>query len=78
LNNSPGEIVVVVPIGSKSYGLRSHVEIEPGLSGLDRASYARCDQIRVISTQRIVRRRGVAAVHELGAVDQALRFILDL
>jgi mRNA interferase MazF len=78
LNNSVGNPVVIVPVGSTSYGLRSHVGIEPGDSGLDHLSYARCDQIRVISTERIVVRRGVAAVDEIHAIDQALRFILDL
>jgi mRNA interferase MazF len=78
LNNSAGNLVVVVPVGSTSYELRSHVEIEPGDSGLDHLSYARCDQIRVISIERIVARRGAAAVDESHAIDQALRFILDL
>jgi mRNA interferase MazF len=32
----------------------------------------------VISTERIVARRGMAAVDEVHAIDQALRFILDL
>jgi mRNA interferase MazF len=78
LNNSAANLVVVVPLGSTSYELRSHVEIESGDSGLDHLSYARCDQIRVISTERIVARRGVAAVVEVHAIDQILRFILDL
>jgi mRNA interferase MazF len=78
LNHSAGNLVVIVPVGSTSYGLRSHVEIQPGDSGLEHLSYARCDQIRVISTERIVARRGIAAVDEIHAIDQALRFILDL
>ncbi len=77
-NNSAGELIVVVPVGSTSYGLRSHVEIEPGGTGLDHSSYARCDQIRVISTEGIVARKGMAAVDEIHAIDDALRFILDL
>jgi mRNA interferase MazF len=78
LNNSAGELVVIVPIGSTSYGLRSHTEIEPGRRGLDHVSYARCDQIRVISTERIVSKRRVTGPHEILAIDRALRFILDL
>jgi len=78
INNSAGDLVVIVPIGSMSYGLRSHVELEPGGSGLDHLSYARCDQIRVISTERLVSRRGRAGIEEIHAIDQALRFILDL
>jgi mRNA interferase MazF len=78
VNNSPGELVVVVPITSTDYGLRSHVEIAMGLSGLEHPSYARCDHIRVVSTTRIRLRRGDVAPNELGAIDRALRFILDL
>jgi mRNA interferase MazF len=69
---------VIVPVGSTSYGLRSHVEIEPGDSGLLHPSYARCDQIRVISAELIVAGRGVAAIDHVHGIDQALRFILDL
>jgi mRNA interferase MazF len=78
LNNGAGNLVVIVPVGSTSYGLRSHIEMERGESGLDHPSFARCDQIRVISTERIVTKRGVAALDEIRAIDQALRFILDL
>jgi mRNA interferase MazF len=78
LNNSAGNLVVIVPVGSTSYGLRSHVQIEPGDSGPHHPSYARSDQIRVISTERIVARRGGATLNEVLAIDQALRFILDL
>jgi mRNA interferase MazF len=78
LNNGPGELVAIVPMTSASYGLRSHVEVAPGVSGLDRPSYARCDQVRVISTERIRVRRGDLAANELRAIERALRFILDL
>ena len=78
LNNSPGGLVMVVPITSASYGLRSHVEVEPGSSGLSHTSYARCDQLRVISTERLSTRSGMIAPDQMRAVDQALRFVLDL
>ncbi len=78
INNGPGETVVVVPVTSTDYGLRSHIKITTALSGLDHASYARCDQIRVVSTQRLGDRLGEVTPAEQNAVDQALRFILDL
>ncbi|SDU83990.1 mRNA interferase MazF [Microlunatus sagamiharensis] len=78
LNNGPGGLVVVVPVTSAAYGLRSHVELEPGPAGLDHVSYARCDQLRVVSTERVVRHRGTVGLAAMRAVDQALRFILDL
>ncbi len=78
LNNGPGRLVVVVPVTSTPYGLRSHVEVETGRSGLEHISYARCDQLRVIATDRLSTRRGMVALDELRAIDQALRFVLDL
>ncbi|MGH9104454.1 MAG: type II toxin-antitoxin system PemK/MazF family toxin [Acidimicrobiales bacterium] len=78
VNNGPGEIVVVVPVTSTDYGLRSHVEIATGDSGLEHVSYARSDHIRVVSTSRIRRRLGNVAPDELRAIERALRFILDL
>lgn len=77
-NNGAGGLVVVVPVASASYGLRSHIELEVGASGLEHRSYARCDQIRVVSVERIKARRGAVSPGELSMIDRALRFILDL
>jgi mRNA interferase MazF len=78
LNNGSGGLVVVVPITSAAYGLRSHVEVEPGVSGLDHTSYARGDQLRVMSNERLACRLGRVRRDELRSIDQALRFVLDL
>lgn len=78
LNNSPGQLVMVVPVTSAAYGLRSHVELEPGSSGLDHTSYARCDQLRAVSTARVSTRLGMVAPDQMSAIDRALRFVLDL
>jgi mRNA interferase MazF len=78
INDGPGGLVAVVPISSTAYGLRSHIEIQPELSGLDHVSYARCDQLRVISSKRFVAHRGLVASAEMQEIEQALRFILGL
>lgn len=78
VNNGPGELVVVVPVTSADYGLRSHVAVGIESSGLDHLSHARCDQIRVVSTRRLRDRLGELLPEELGAVDLSLQFILDL
>jgi mRNA interferase MazF len=77
-NNGPGGLVVVVPITTAGYGLRSHVELEPESSGLDHTSYARCDQLRVVSVERLSSRQTIIGPDQMQAVDQALRFVLDL
>lgn len=78
VNNSPGQLVVVVPVSTRGYGLRSHVEVDGAMTGLGQPSFARCDQLRVVSTDRLAARRGLVPVDQMQSIDQALRFILDL
>jgi len=78
LNNGPGGLVVVVPMTTAGYGLRSHVELEPAGSGLGHTSYARCDQLRVVSVERLSSRQGMISPEQMQSIDQALRFVLDL
>lgn len=77
LNNGPGGLVVIVPVTTTGYGLRSHVELESA-SGLGHISYARCDQLRVVSIKRLSSRQGMISPERMDAIDQALRFVLDL
>jgi mRNA interferase MazF len=78
INNGPGALIGVVPITSTRYGLRSHVELEPGDTGVHHESFARCDQIRMLSTKRLSARRGRTSPESMQAIDRALRFVLDL
>lgn len=78
LNNGLGGLVIVVPLTNCRYGLRSHVEIEPDNNGLDRISFARCDQLRTVSVERLSSRLGMIGPERMEDIDQALRFVLDL
>lgn len=78
LNQSRAGVVIVVPCTRTHRGLPSHVEIEPGESGLDEVSYAKGEDVKSISAKRLIARLGVtdpALQFELG---RALRFLLDL
>lgn len=78
VNNGPGGLVVVVPITTVGYGLRSHIELEPTETGLDHTAYARCDQLRTVSVERLISRIGMVSPAPMRSIDQALRFVLDL
>jgi len=78
LNNGPGSLVGVVPITSTRYGLRSHIEIDDATTGLTRISFARCDQVRMVSTKRLVMRRGQASLFTMRQVDAALRILQNV
>lgn len=59
MNTGPSGLVIVVPLTSRHRNLASHVEIETG-GGLDEVSYAKCEDVKSISTDRLV--------HLIGAV----------
>lgn len=78
LNESSAGVVIVVPTTTTYRNLPSHVEIEPGLSGLADVSYAKCEDIKSVSEQRLVMRLGVIGNVAEFQVAHALRFLLDL
>ena len=77
-NQSHAELVVVLPITSKSKGIRSHVTVSPPEGGLSVQSYIKCEDVRSISIQRIERRLGKVTAGTLKEVENRLRIILVL
>lgn len=69
----------VLPMARTRRGLPTRVEVEPTpANGLDETSYARCEDVRAVSEERLVRRLGaVDAVVQL-AVARTLRTFLEL
>jgi mRNA interferase MazF len=78
LNESRAGIVIVVPTTTTRRGLPSHVEIEPSASGLDDLSYAKCEDIKSVSEQRLIARLGSVQDTVMFTIGRALRFLLDL
>lgn len=78
LNEGRAGVVVVVPITTAYRGLPSHIEIDRGSSGLDEVSYAKCEDVKSVSEQRLVGRLGAAGDEVTFAAARALRFLLDL
>lgn len=73
-------VVTVVPLTSNDrvYG-PMHVVIEPStLNGLTRRSKAQAEQVLSLDYSRFLTRFGQLSAEDLAAVDEALRFHLDL
>jgi mRNA interferase MazF len=77
-NQSWVERVVVVPLTRTKLGAASHVEVEPGRSGLRHISYAKVEDIRSISVDRLVRHRGTVGAEVLVPIGRILERMLDL
>lgn len=78
LNRSLAELVVVVPITSKSKGIPFHVQIDPPEGGVKTTSYIKPEDIRSISKQRLVRRWGSVSATTMTTVADMLRVTLEL
>jgi mRNA interferase MazF len=78
LNESRAGVVVVVPITTAHRGLPSHIEIDSGGSGLDELSYAKCEDVKSISEQRLIGRIGAAGEEAMFQVARVLRFLLEI
>jgi mRNA interferase MazF len=78
LNDSRTGVVIVVPITTACRGLPSHVEIDSDGSELDEVSYAKCEDVKSISEQRLISRLGVVDDEVTFQIARTLRFLLDL
>jgi mRNA interferase MazF len=77
LDTSP-PVVAVVPL-TRTYRRRStHVEIETGASGLAATSYAKCEDIRAVSPDRLRRKFGKVDPVVMAHIDTLLRRLLGL
>jgi mRNA interferase MazF len=78
LNQSYADLVIVVPITSKDKGIRSHVEINKREGGLTMQSFAKCEDVRSISKQRLQKRLGMVSDHTIELVEERLRLLMGL
>ena len=78
LNAGPGGVVVVVPTTTSRRNLPLHVEIEPGESGLNETSYAKCEDVKSVAVERMVRRFGATGPETVHQISRTLRYLLEL
>lgn len=78
LNQGPAGLAVVVPISSVDKHVPLHVALIPGHVGLLRPSWARPENIRSISTERLVELWGSLTGETMAIIDDHIRIVLDL
>ncbi len=71
-------MVIVVPTTTTPRGLPSHLEIDPSGSGLDDISYAKCEDVKSISEQRLIAHLGVLPAAVMFEIARVLRFLLEI
>ncbi|MGF1428599.1 type II toxin-antitoxin system PemK/MazF family toxin [Kitasatospora sp. LaBMicrA B282] len=75
----PTAMAIVVPLTTADRGLPHHVPVVSAQSGLNRPSWARTDDVRTISEQRLTGRPlGTVTDKEREEIRTYLRLMLDL
>lgn len=77
LNSSRAGLAIVVPVTRTRRGLPSHIEIEPGDSGLREVSYAKCEDVKSVSIERLTLRMGCAPQPQLRSIVQVIVLLID-
>lgn len=77
--NSTGlGLVVVLPFTTQRKSFPTHVQVDPPEGGLKLRSWAKCEDVRSISSQRLIKRLGRVTPKTTAAVAAILRRILAL
>lgn len=77
-NRSSAELVVVVPLTTTFRGIPLHIRIEPPDGGVKTTSFAKIEDVRSVSKERLAKRWGTVSPATMAAVEDRLRIILDL
>jgi mRNA interferase MazF len=76
-NRGPADLVIVIPLTSKQKSIPSHVLVPAGEAGLTANSYIKCEDIRSISKERLLRYRGDVTYPRLEETTRIMRRLLD-
>jgi mRNA interferase MazF len=74
----PINMTIVVPMTGNDRSLVTQPQIASSGAGLNRASFARPEDLRSIDTRRLKRRLGRVNAAELDEIRRVLRYFLDL
>ncbi len=78
-NRSAAGLVFMMPFTTRKRGIPTHVAVDPPAGGLREVSWARCEDLRSVSIERLGESPlGVVGSEVLGAVAERLRLLLGL
>jgi mRNA interferase MazF len=77
MNASRAGLTILVPLTRTRRDLPSHVEIEAQASGLQDASYAKCEDVKSVSRERLIHRIGRAHDDVLFRITVVIRTLIE-
>lgn len=77
-NHGPAGLVVMLPLSTVAKGIPFHVELNPPEGGLKQKSFVKCEDVRSVAKERLLRRYGTVSPRTMAAVEDRLRILLNL
>lgn len=77
-NHGPAGLAVMLPISTAAKGVPFHVQVNPPEGGLRQRSFVKCEDVRSVAKERLLRRVGAVSPHTMDAVEDRLRILLSL
>jgi mRNA interferase MazF len=71
-------VVIVLPLTTRRRRLPSHVEIRAGTGGIHKDSYAKCEDVKSVSVERLIHKLGHVDEGVVASAGRVLRLLLDL
>ena len=77
-NQSPAGLAIVIPMTTRARNIRTHVPITPPEGGVREVSFVKCEDVRSVSTERLVTRWGLVTLATMAAIEDRLRILMGL
>ena len=77
-NHGPAGLVVMVPLSTVAKGIPFHVAVNPPEGGVKQKSFVKCEDVRSVAKERLLRRYGTVSLHTMAAVEDRLGILLNL
>jgi mRNA interferase MazF len=77
-NRGPAGLVVLLPMTTRDRRIPLHVAVDPVDSGLPARSFVKCDNLRAVARERLVKRLGQASGDTLAEIEDRVRVLLEL
>jgi mRNA interferase MazF len=77
-DHGPAGLVVLLPLTTRDKGIPLHVELAPPEGGVRVRSFVKPEDVRSVSTERLVKRRGRVSAEAMAVVESRLRVLLEL
>ena len=77
-NHGPAGLVVILPLTTRARGIPMHVMLEPSEGGVHQRSFIKPEDVRSVTTGRLLRRWGSVSSATMAAIEDRLRILLEL